>query len=139
MGFGLGVVVDADKEDVGGVFADFGDVVAGADLRYGRLGGSVFLQLYNESRFADVFTGNQNNVGKTFAGRVFTVNYIVVSGIVVCEAYDAGEGILVVVGEYARILVVSSLDCGCHCLLVNGNGVAQQTLGAVKRTDYLGP
>ena len=89
---GVGIVVDADKEDVAGVFGHLLRIAALLYLVDARFGILVLLQLNDEGGLADVLAPilfasvplgralarYQHNVGEALARGILTVNVIVI-------------------------------------------------------------
>ena len=91
---GVGIVVDADKEDVAGVFGHLLRIAALLYLVDTRFGILVLLQLNDEGGLADVLARYQHNVGEALARGILTVNVIVIMCIVIGDADDAGQRVL---------------------------------------------
>lgn len=49
---------------------------------------------------------------------IFTVDDVVVHGIVVGDAQHTGQGVLVIVTQDTRMLIVRRVDTTCHSLLI---------------------
>ena len=85
------VVVDADEEDVGSVLADLLGIFAVLDLLDGLLGGMTLLQLHDEGGLVHVLAGAEDEVGEAVARGHLAVDDVVIAGIVVGQADDAGQ------------------------------------------------
>ena len=101
---GILVVIDADKEDVTSIIGNFLRIILVLDLADGSLSVLVVLQFYDESWRRNVLARNEHKVSIALACWVFPVYVIVVSGIILCQADDAGQRILVVIAQNAGIV-----------------------------------
>ena len=114
----LAVVVDADEQESVGVPKDLVGILPAVYLVDGCVGIPVHLQFEDDGRRVDVLAGQEHDVGKALAACQLAVHHIVVSGIVVGYGEHAGQGVLVVVGEDAGVLVVSGINTAADGLFV---------------------
>ena len=112
------VVVDAHEENIAGVVGYLFGIILALNLVDGSVGGMIELQFYDECWLADVATRNHHEVGITLARGVFTVNDILVPCPYICHRKNTCQGIFVIIGEDAGVLVMSLVDAFCHGLLV---------------------
>ena len=78
----------------------------------------IELQFYYQCRLADVAARNHHEVGIAFASGILPVNDILVPCPNICHRKYTGQGIFVIIGEDAGVLVMSLVDAFCHGLLV---------------------
>ena len=112
------VIADAHKEDVARVFGNLRGILLPLDLVDGRISRVVELQLDEKSRFGDVAAGNHHQVGIPLTRGILAVDDVLVLRPDVGHGEHAGQGILVVVRENARMLVMSLINTFCHGLFV---------------------
>ena len=133
--FRLLVVVDAHEEDVARVFCYLRRIFLALDLVDGRVSSVVEFEFYHHSRFVDITPGYHHEVGISLACGILAVDDVIVLRPYIRDGEYAGEGVLVVVGKDARVLVVGDVDGARHCLPVAGDGGVEESLGILYRLD----
>ena len=93
----LRVIADAYEQEIIGILSHLDRVVLLQDLADGCINRTAVLQFDDDGRRVHIFPRYQHQVGKPFSRCVLPVNDIVVLSIVVGQADDASQGILVVV------------------------------------------
>ena len=150
---GLLVVVDTYEEDVACVVGYLGWIVLLLDLVDGSFCGMVEFQLAtptsfslgivgassallslvrqfnDECRLGDIATRNHHEVGIALACGVLAMDDILVLRPDIGNGKHTGKRVLIVVGEYAGVLIVGKVDCFCHGLLVAGDGGSEKVFG----------
>ena len=94
---GVFVVIDAYQQDVTCVFCYLLWVVALLYLTNGGLGVLIVFQLNDQGWRTDVFTWDEHQVSIALTRRLFTMDVVVILGIVVGQADDTGQRVLIVV------------------------------------------
>ena len=122
----LFVVVDAHEAYVAAIVGYLRGIFLALDLVDGSVGGMIEFQFKDECRLADVAAGNHHKVGIALTGGVFTVNDILVPCPYICHLKNTCQGIFVIVGEDAGVLVMGLVDAFCHGLFVAGDGGFKQ-------------
>ena len=118
----LFVVVDAHEEDVAGVFCNLGWILLTLNLVDGSVGRVVEFEFDDHGRLADVATRNQYQVGISLVCGILAVDDVFISCPYKCHGEHTSQGVLVVVGENARILIVCDVDGLDHCILIARDG-----------------
>ena len=107
---GLLVVIDADEKQIACVFCNFRRIFLPFDLVDGSVGGVVELQFYDERGLLDIAARNHHKVGIALARGIFAVDDVFVARPNVGDSKHAGEGVLIVIGEDARVFIVSYVN-----------------------------
>ena len=107
---GLLVVIDADKKQIACVFSYLRRILLSFYLVNSGVGGVVELQFYDERRLLDIAARNHHKVGIALTRGIFAMDDIFVASPDVSHGQHAGEGVLIVIGEDARVFIVSYVN-----------------------------
>ena len=118
----LAVVVDTHEEQVACVFSYLRRIFLPLDLVDGGVGGVVELQFNDERGLRDIAARNHHKIGIALARGIFAMDDVFIARPDVSHGQDAGEGILIVIREDARVLIVRHVDSPFHGLLIASNG-----------------
>ena len=122
------VVVDAHEEHVACIFRYLRRIILSLYLGDGSIGGVVELQFYDERRLPDMAARNHDEVGVALARGIFAVDNVFIARPNVGDGQHAGERVLIVIGENARVFIMRTVDGPCHCLFIASNGGFEKIL-----------
>ena len=123
---GVTVVADAHEEDVAGVFGNLCGILLALNLVDGSVGRVVEFQFDDEGGLAHVAAWNHYQVGISLASGILAVDDVFISCPYKCHSEHTSQGVIVVVGENARILIVCDVDCLGHCILFARDGRVEE-------------
>ena len=129
------VVVDAHEENVAGVFGYLRGIFLALDLVDGSVGGMIEFQFNDECRLADVAAGNHHKVGIALTRGIFAMDDVLIARPNIGDGQDTGEGVLIIIGEDAGVLVMGLVDAFCHGLFVAGDSGGEKVLGSSECID----
>ena len=107
---GLLVVIDADEEQIACVFSYFRWILLPFYLVDGSVGGVVELQFYDERGLRDIAARNHHKVGIALSRSIFAMDALFLARPNVGNSKHAGEGVLIVIGEDARVFIVRHVN-----------------------------
>jgi len=161
---GIGIIADAHEKHLSGVLLHLLRVAALLDLVDGGAGGVVLLQLYHQGWLRDVLPRQEHDVGIPLGLRpslltlgrtqaslaLLSLNrsltrwqlpnhVVVVAGIVVGDADDAGERVLIVVLEDTGILGVQLLHVIRHVVGIAAERGTEQLFRPVEGLRHVFP
>ena len=106
----LAVIVDTHEEQVACVFSYLRWIFLPLDLVDGSVGGVVELQFYDERGLRDIAARNHHKVGIALTRGIFAMDDVLVARPNVSHGQNAGEGVLIVIGEDARVFIMSHVN-----------------------------
>ena len=106
----LAVVVDTHEEQVACVFSYRRRIFLPLDFVDGGVGGMVDLLFYDERGLRDIAARNHHKVGIALTRGIFAMDDVLVARPNVSHGQHAGEGVLIVIGEDARVFIVSYVN-----------------------------
>ena len=123
---GLLVVIDANKEQIACVFCNFLRIFLPLYLVDGGVGGVVELQFYDERGLGDIAARNHHEVSIALSRSIFAMDDVLVARPNVGDRQDTGEGVLIVIGEDARVFIMSHVDGPRHCFFISSDGGSKE-------------
>ena len=131
--FPLLIIADADEEDAACVFGNLRRIFLALYLVDGGVGSVVELQLHDECRLCHIAPGNHHEVGISLSCGILSVEDVFVLCPDIRYGEHTGEGVLVVVGKNAGMLVMGLVDALRHGLLVAGESGGEEVLRGCQR------
>ena len=112
MQLGILVIADADEEDAACVFGYLRRIFLALYLVYGGVSRMVEFKLHDECWLVYIAPGYHHEVSITFACSILSVDDVFVLRPYIGDGEHTGKGVLVVVGQDARVFVVGGLEQG---------------------------
>ena len=107
---GLLVIIDANKKQLPCIFCYFRWIFLPPEFTHCHISGLVELQFYDECGLADITARNHHKVSIALARSILEMDDVIVARPNVSHGQNAGEGVLIIIGEDARVFIVRYID-----------------------------
>ena len=126
---GFSVVIYSHEYYVAGIFCNLCGILLAKRLVVSSVVSVVELKFDDEGGLADVATRNHHKVSISLAGDILAVDDIFIPCPYICHCEHTSQGVFVVVGEDARILIMCDVDGLGHSILVARYGGVEEEFG----------